>query len=192
MDDGILERNLDNHFEAIDLCVARGLRMPALILTYSAIDFLAWLARPAGKTSVDRQEFVGFAKKYIVDAGFSQCSAIDLYAARCAHVHSNSFESSLSASGAASVVLYAWGSADPEALLAVLLRAGRADVKVVKVEALISAVKQAARGLIDDIRLDPARWELVLERSAKFFDENPELDAHVNELAAMLDARQKP
>lgn len=182
MDDTLLQKNLDNHFRAIDLCMDQGLRMPALILIYSAIDFLAWLARPKVKDDVDRKQFIAWADRYIVAAGFSQCSATDLYSARCAHLHGNNFESSMTRKGEALAVLYAWGNADPTVLLAATKLIPKPKVRVVHVETLIAAVKAASENFMFEARGDQAKWELILSRSDKLFDENPELDGRVNAL----------
>ena len=187
MDDRTLHKNLDNHFEAIELCIGRGLRMPALILVYSAIDFLAWLGRPESKPAVDRAEFIRWTDAYLLANGFSQCAAVDIYSARCAHLHTNAFQSRMTKNGEAAVVLYAWGTADPAALMSAMRRIGKPDVRVVHVETLIAAVKKASDAFLGEVRADEHRWATVLSRSAQFFDENPALDQHINALTARID-----
>lgn len=182
MENKLLRKNLDNHFMGIDLCMGNGLRMPALILIYSAIDFLAWLARPRAKDDVDRKQFIAWADRYIVAAGFSQCTATDLYSARCAHLHGNNFESSMTRKGDARAVLYAWGNADPAVLLAATKLIPKPEVCVVHVETLIAAVKGAADVFLREAQSDRDTWALILSRSEKLFDENPELDGRVNAL----------
>lgn len=182
MDDKLLRKNLANHFKAIDLCLGHALRMPALILVYSAIDFLAWLARPEDKPDMDRKQFTAWADRYVIAPGFSQCSSSDLYSARCAHVHGNNFESSMTRKGEARAVLYAWGVADPAALLSATDHIAKPKVRVVHVETLVDAVKRGAEVFLRDARADPVRWALILSRSDKLFDENPELDGRVNAL----------
>lgn len=182
MDDSLLRKNIDNHFTAIDLCLGHGLRMPALILVYSAIDFLAWLARPEAKQDVDRKQFTAWADRYVIAPGFSQCSSSDLYSARCAHVHGNNFESSMTRKGDARAVMYAWGVADPAALLSATDRIAKPKVRVVHIETLVDAVKRGAEAFLRDAHADPDRWSLILFRSDKLFDENPELDGRVKAL----------
>lgn len=182
MNDTLLRKNLDNHFHAIDLCMGQGLRMPALILIYSAIDFLAWLARPKAKDDVDRKQFIAWADRHIIAAGFSQCSATDLYSARCAHLHGNNFESSMTRKGDAHAVLYAWGNANPAVLLAATKLIPKAKVRVVHVETLIAALKGASDSFLHETQTDPVKWALILSRSEKLFDENPELDGRVQAL----------
>ena len=184
MDDTTLRKNLDNHFQAIDLCVGHRLNMPTLILTYSAIDFLAWLGRPEEKPDVDKRTFVAWAHQYIVAPGFSQCEAADLYSARCAHLHSNAYESKMTRSGEAAAVLYAWGAAKPQNMLTALRKLGREKVKVVHLDELVAAIKKGAQQFLADAVLDEHRWSLILTRSAMFFDENPELDRHIDMFAA--------
>ena len=179
MDDALLRKNLENHFRAIDLCMNQGLRMPALILVYSAIDFLAWLGRSKVKEDVDRKQFIAWVDRHIIAAGFNQCSATDMYSARCAHLHGNNFESSMTRRGDAHAVLYSWGNADPAVLLSATKRIPKSKIRVVHVETLIATLKSAAASFLREAQADPEKWALLLSRSEKLFDENPELDGRV-------------
>lgn len=162
MEEELLRKNLDNHFKAIELCMANRLRMPALILIYSAIDFLAWLDRPEGKEDVDKQQFIEWANRYLVTAGFSQCSAVDLYSARCAHLHGNNFESSMTRKGKASPVIYAWGTATPGPLLAATKLIQKPEVRVVHIETLMAAVIAGSDAFLQSAKADKSKWTLII------------------------------
>src|SRR5262245_13001345 len=71
----------------------------ALILTYAAIDCMASLAMPDGRTEVRRQDFVEWAQKYIRFPGKHQLTGMELYGARCALLHQYGTESRSSREG---------------------------------------------------------------------------------------------
>ena len=98
------------------LVVAAKLRTQALILIYCTIDILAWLTRPTSQPDVQRKDFISWVEKYILPNTSLTCNAIDLYAARCALVHSYISESKLSREGKAKQIFYVWGNADEEHL----------------------------------------------------------------------------
>jgi len=189
MKEALIQKNIDNHFKAIELCLGQGLRMPALILIYSAIDFMAWLGRPMSNVDVDRKQFISWTDRYVIGKGFSPCSATDLYSARCAHIHGNNFESNLTRTGQAQPVIYAWGNAAPNVLQTAADHLPVAKARVVHVETLFGAVKAGAAAFLVDAKADASRWELVLSRSEKLFDENPDLDLRVNAFHKLIGGR---
>lgn len=73
-------------------------------------------------------------------------------------------------------------SACPAVLLSATKLIRKPKVRVVHVETLIAAVKGAADAFLHEAQTDPAKWALILQRSEKLFDENPELDFRVNRL----------
>src|SRR6266851_5621988 len=85
--------------EAIQLCCAKGLAVPGLTLLYAAMDGMAWLVLPEGTQEVKRKDFESWADKYFVPEmrarGYSDITADDLYAARCALVHTQTAEALL-------------------------------------------------------------------------------------------------
>ena len=85
----------------------------ALVLCYSLIDTMAWLGLPDGRDKVGRKDFMNWADKYVLPNGGLECTAVDLYSARCGVVHSMSPESQLSRSGNATELVYSWGSQKP-------------------------------------------------------------------------------
>jgi hypothetical protein len=62
--------------------------VPAMILLYCAIDFVASLDRPDSSKDATRQDFINWVEKYLIPGSNLKCNAIDLYAARCGWVHS--------------------------------------------------------------------------------------------------------
>jgi hypothetical protein len=100
---------LDKLRVATNLCLENGLMMPALMLLYATIDCMAWLDRDLSHDDVKRDDFLRWVDRHLLPNGAIPCTAIDLYAARCAILHSYTAESLLSRQGQARQIWYAWG-----------------------------------------------------------------------------------
>ncbi len=73
--------------DAVRACLDRRLWEPALILLYSSIDALAWLGCPPEQSDSTRADFVAWVSRYMLPLPGVECSADDLYAARCGLLH---------------------------------------------------------------------------------------------------------
>ena len=76
-------------------CVRERATTPALILIFSAIDVAGWLSAVSPSAS-PRSRFTGWVARYLLPFSNLDCSAIELFAARCGIVHNFSSESDLS------------------------------------------------------------------------------------------------
>jgi hypothetical protein len=81
--------------DAVEVCLKQDLWEPALILILSHIDALAWLSRPADRDDVTRPDFVAWIDKYLLPDSNLECTAEELYGARCGLLHSHTGESRL-------------------------------------------------------------------------------------------------
>jgi len=97
-----------------DIKVARdnGAITAALILTYAAIDAMAFLSMPENKKEVHRSDFISWVETYMKTDPKQpyQYQGIDLYGARCGIVHRCGATSRLSDSGGCKVFNYHNGS----------------------------------------------------------------------------------
>jgi hypothetical protein len=84
----------------------------ALILTYAAIDAMAFLSMPENQKEVHMKDFINWTEKYLkTDSRQSyQYRGIDLYGARCGIVHRHGATSSLSDRGQCKIFNYHNGS----------------------------------------------------------------------------------
>lgn len=98
-----LEDFLERTFISINLLLERHLFNQALIIMYSAIDTMAWSCREDGDS--DRNDFYAWCTRYMPcdDLGITP---LDLYAARCSILHSNSSHSNSTESGTSLPLLY--------------------------------------------------------------------------------------
>ncbi len=89
-----------------------GILAGSIILTFSAIDAMAFLAMPMVNKEVHRNDFINWVDKYMkTDSRQSyQYIGIDLYGARCGIVHRYGAESRLSEEGKCKKFVYHNGS----------------------------------------------------------------------------------
>jgi len=78
----------------------------AIILMLSAIDAMAYLVMPESQQDARADDFISWADQYIRFPGKDQVTGADLYAARCAMLHSFGAQSRMSRSGQCRVVIW--------------------------------------------------------------------------------------
>ena len=86
-------------------------QLPAhtLVIIYSTIDTCGLLDAPAGQNSATGASFKAWVKKYMLNFPGIEFTEVDLWAARCAVLHTFTSESDLSKSGAARQLQYYTG-----------------------------------------------------------------------------------
>lgn len=149
--------------DAIDLCRQHQLVTPCLLLLYATIDINSSLDRDAAHQDVQRSDFLRWVNTYLLPDPALQCSAVDLYAARCSLLHTYSAESRLSREGEAVQVWYAWGNRSADELQQAIDTRGTAAVAV-HVDGLIAALRKGIEQFLITIESDPARDALVTQR----------------------------
>jgi hypothetical protein len=164
----IVEKNFKELEDAIRLILNAKKQLPALILIYSSIDFLAWLNRPSTRPDVVRSDFISWVDKYLLPNSHLRCSSLDLYAARCGILHSYTAESKLSREGKAKQICYAWGSAEVKRLENRIKQA-KLDSKAIAVhiEELFNALRFGFVNFISSLDADPDHAKLVYERARR-------------------------
>lgn len=71
--------------------------MSGLVLSFICLDTMAYLSRPANQAAITRAEFIAWTDKYLVGHPDHQYQyrGLDVYAARCAVLHTYGSEASL-------------------------------------------------------------------------------------------------
>lgn len=87
------ETKVKQLFAAVAHCLDSNLWEPALILIYAGIDAMSWLDRPADHEDVTPDDFMAWVNAYLLPESALNCSAEDLYGARCGMLHSHTAES---------------------------------------------------------------------------------------------------
>ena len=171
----MLKRHTDPHIAAIQLCLEHGHRMPALILIFTGIDFMASLTRPETEPDVRRQDVLDWAEKYVLSNGNFSCSALDLYAARCALVHTYTPSSKLSRQKKAKEILYSWGKADGKGAQDLLDQVGMTNSVVVHIDDLIVAFRAGVEQFVRDMARYARKGALARQRANKIFQNQKSL-----------------
>jgi hypothetical protein len=78
--------------------------IPAVILIYSAIDAAAWLS--CDNDHHTRKDFISWVDAWMMPLGKLQCTATELYSARCGILHTFTSKTSLTKQGAARQICY--------------------------------------------------------------------------------------
>jgi hypothetical protein len=106
-----LDKKFEDLLAAAELCFKSGHTTPGLVLTYSGMDVAAWVwcLNPVGPV---KQRFVQWVDRYMKPRETLQCSALELYSARCATVHNFGSESDITRKGAARNFIYAMPPSD--------------------------------------------------------------------------------
>ncbi|MBL6986433.1 MAG: hypothetical protein ISR72_05185 [Methylobacter sp.] len=77
-----------------------------LVVIYSTIDTVGFLDAPSNQTSATSESFKNWIKKYFLSYPGTEFNEVDLWAARCAVLHTFTSQSDLSRSGKARELQY--------------------------------------------------------------------------------------
>jgi len=142
--------------------------VPGLILIYSLIDHMAWLMLPPSQSISTRTDFCRWVDIFMLPVGNLSCTAIELYSARCALVHTYTLDSSLTQAGEARRIIHCYGKTTLEFHNKVETFTGR-DAVLIHVNRLLDAVEVAVGrflvriergGCISGRALPRGRWFL--------------------------------
>jgi hypothetical protein len=156
--------------DAAAICLAHEKILPAVCLAFVAVDTMAALSRPTEAPRVTRTHFIDWVERYLLPGSGLPCSALEIYAARCGLLHSQSPRSELGERGEARELWYGWGSVTAAEIQAVADRSQRAGRVVgVKLEQLLQAVVEATARFGLALARDPELEELVAARTRTMF-----------------------
>jgi hypothetical protein len=139
--------------------------MPALILIYTLIDTFAWVVSDKSERST-RKRFENWVQKWMLAHRPLPCSATELYAARCAVLHTLSSQTALTQSGEARQVAHAWASTDVARLQDSINALGRNDVVALSIEELFEAVGAAMLLVMEASQTDAVLHQRLEKASA--------------------------
>jgi hypothetical protein len=166
-----LYQNLIALNKGIELCLANRLILPALMLIYTGIDIVGSLERTKGEGT--KASFVRWVDCYMLKAKPLECTALELYAARCGVLHTASAESDLSRSGKVRIVCYAWGSASSKDLQSASTLLGREKDVSIHVSDLFEAFRLGLADYFNELHEDLDRQKVVHEQIIKVFHNSP-------------------
>ncbi len=153
---------------AAQICLEKKLQMPALILIYTLMDTFAWAVYGADVKS-SRKRFEAWTRKWVLSHAELSCTAADLYAARCAVLHTMTSEASLTESGEARRIAYAWGTATAEELQHAVSALGHENIVGVHIESLFAAVREAMARVVERSDQDTRLRKRLEHAASKHF-----------------------
>jgi hypothetical protein len=132
----------------IHVCLKNNAPTGAVLLTYCAIDAMAFLSMPQGNQKVERPDFRNWVKKYMKTDSSQpyQYHEEDLYGARCGIVHTYGAESDLSNKNKCKKIAY-----KPNCLKHFYNPAEHPDLVVLGVDLFIRDFYDAADKFLADI-----------------------------------------
>lgn len=167
---GSAHRELAGQVEAARLCLAARRVLPALVLVYAGVDAAAALTVEDLRTKVG-DRFAWWVNTYFLPRTPLTATAVDLFAARCAILHTLTARSDLSETGKARRLLYAWGKGRAEDLTRINVAGGFGDRwAAVQVEDLINGLERGIAAVFDEVAVNPVLRARVVERGDSFYD----------------------
>lgn len=173
-------------FDAIEGCIPRRQVIASLVLIYSTIDSLAWLAIPDLDSPTSEKHFCGWLDTYLLPYAMTiRCDSIDFYGARCGVLHTRSPISNKSLSKKAKQIMYAWGSHTQSQLQRRLDQHPTESTIAVHIGELYAALRSAFDRFRAALSNDPVQSRLVRAKSTRSFpsaEDSFELSKAIKEL----------
>src|SRR5947209_3438307 len=164
-----LRARVEQLFDAVTGCLERDHFESAMILLYSGIDAMAWLNRPTNVDDVRGADFQEWVDAYFLPSSGFNCSATDLYGARCGLVHSNTGESRLHRQGRARKVFYYREREGVKKGIIQLMLDEALEPWFIDVDQFIDTLRTAIDRFIDAISNDATRLATVGERIHEYY-----------------------
>lgn len=159
-------RHLFDLIESIEECACKGRILPCLALLYTGIDVVSSFDTGGEAT---KSGFVKWVETYFLKAVPLPCTALDIYGARCAVLHTFTPDSRISRNGEARKLAYAWGKADVKDLVKAQEKTAeifgmddtRNNFVSVHLSDLILAFRKALVNYLDEVEMDSERQNQV-------------------------------
>ena len=161
-----IAKNMAHMLSAARRCLDERQILPCLTLVYAGMDVMASLeAAPEEKVNVSFKRWV---ENYLLPLTSWKCTAVDLYGARCAVVHTFTPESDLSKRGKAKVIYYAHSGADVAKLEEVNSDFNQ-DAECLELGEMIFLFSDAILKYMVEVESDPIRKPAVEVRAGLWF-----------------------
>jgi hypothetical protein len=163
-----LFRSYSQIITAIDYCIAEKLIMPALVLIYSSIDSVSWIASDDEDQSVG-DRFQSWVNVWMLQKYPLPCTALELYAARCGILHTLTPDSDLSRNKGVRRISYAWGTAQQRDLDESIIVTKYPGIVAVHVNDIVSSFKNGFADFIEALETDKTMRDLFIKKAGKHF-----------------------
>lgn len=163
------DHQFDLMIKAIKFNIKSNAIIPSLVLIYTQIDNISWLNRPGDSDRVKSEHFIDWVNSYVLTNCSLECSAEDLYSARCAILHTGTVDSDMIAKGQARPINYAIGKADIEKIHKMIESKKDYNGVAVKVDDLFWGLLKGAGKWLEDLREDTHKMKFVLNRIDRYY-----------------------
>ena len=162
-----LQAILEQLLASIEHALQSGYYLPAQILIYAGIDAAAWLSSDDKEEEVGKR-FRSWVERWMLPAKPLPATAHDLYAARCAVLHTFTADSRMSKKGAARRIALAIGAETTQRLQAGLHSKSGSDVVAVHIDDLYEGFRLGFANCLESLQSDPAALALTVARMEKY------------------------
>jgi hypothetical protein len=166
----LYQRSIQELTKTIEDCLKNKEKISCLILFYSTIDIMAWLSRDPHDADSTREDFIRWVEEFLLPGSGLDCKGEDLYAARCAVIHSYTQVWGISQNNkvGANKIHYIWSKVSNST--AKKNKSKPTDETIsIPVESLVKALQTAIQRFNNSLTDNRAMFELINERSKKFF-----------------------
>ena len=163
---------VEQYWKALEKCFEDELALPILTLTYSMIDAMAWLGSELKEEHV-RNRFENWVQHWLLSRGHLDCTSTDLYAARCAVLHTMTADSGLSGKGDARRIIYHFDYVDPNSLDELTMNIDEKFV-VMNINRFSHEVKEACICFLGGCDTDLQLQTRILKKAQKFYSIFPD------------------
>ena len=169
--------------ETIEYCLNTRRILPALILIYTFIDSISWLASDKRNESV-KKRFTKWVDNWMLKKSPLPCSSLELYAARCGILHSLISDSDLSTFRKVKRITYSFGDKSPFPLQQVSDHIHPNEFVVVKVEDLYENLKVGLITFLENTIASPDKKSAFEQKATRHFTHlNPStIDAIISKM----------
>ena len=142
--------------------------MPALVLIYSAIDSVSWVASDEDNQQVGKR-FQVWVDTWMLQKYPLPCTALELYAARCGILHTLTPKSDLSEKKNVRRISYAWGTAQQKDLEESIKRLEYPGLVAVHVNDIFNSFKNGFADFLDSLEKDEVKRNLFVQKAGEHF-----------------------
>jgi hypothetical protein len=150
-------------------CIENRRILPALILIYSGIDIMGWLSSDEEKPK-PKKGFTNWVDQYLFKACDLNCTAIELYSARCGVLHTLTPYSDLTREKNVRKISYAWGECKASTLMEkVHTKVKSDDIVPIQLEQLLDALDSGISLFLNELDKDASKAKKVYKKADQFF-----------------------
>ena len=154
--------------ETVEYCFQVRRILPALILLYTLIDSISWLATSSPNASV-RRRFTRWVDDWMLKSGALPCTSLELYAARCGVLHSLTSDSDLTALKKARRILYSFRDDSASPLQEVADHIRPREFVAIRIEDFYDAFRIGLANFLEDTFQNPSKRAAFERRAVGHF-----------------------